>query len=130
MTEPTTRPTLRIGWTVYAGLLTVFVLIGEAGNLSAGARVDPVAIAGWVLTLALLVATWGYALQRAIGNPRYWQAVFWIVLVATIVMLVPIALGTVEAILYTSLLLALVAPAYVAAYRYAYRSSALWNRAA
>lgn len=121
------KPRIRIGWTVYAALLTAFVMLGEARNVVAGPRIDAVAVANWILTLALLVATWGYALQRAIGTPRYWRVVFWIVLVATIVMLVPVVLGTLDVILFTAALLALVVPAYVAAYRYAYRSPGLWS---
>jgi hypothetical protein len=42
-------------------------------------------------------------------------------------MLVPVALGSLEAIAFTAVLLVLVAPAYLAAYRYGHRSSRLWN---
>jgi hypothetical protein len=115
------------GWVVYAALLTAFVLVGEARNFLAGSGIDAVTIANWILTLVLLVATWGYALQKPLGTASYWRAAFWIVVVATAVMLVPVGLGTPEAILFTALLLALVAPAYVAAYRYAYRSPRLWQ---
>lgn len=124
------RRSLKIGWTIYAALLTAFVLVGEIRNASLGAGIDPVTVANWVLTLTLLTATWGYALQRRFGAAGYWRAAFWIVLFATTVMLVPVALGTLEAILFTAALLALVVPAYVAAYLYAYRSRALWNEVA
>jgi len=117
----------KTGWTIYAALLTAFVLVGEVRNFLAGARLDAVTIANWILTLALLVALWGYALQRRIGNARYWRAVFWIVLAATAVMLVPVALGSLDIIIFTGLLLALVLPAYLAAFRYAFRSPDLWN---
>jgi len=115
------------GWIVYAALLTAFVLVGEARNFLAGSGIDAVTIANWILTLVLLAATWGYALQKPLGTASYWRAAFWIVLVATALMLIPVALGTPEAILFTALLLALVVPAYVAAYRYAYRSPHLWQ---
>lgn len=127
MDAPPGKPPLKIGWTVYTALLTVFVLLGEARNLAAGARIDAVTIANWILTLVLLAATWGYALQRRFGAAGYWRAAFWIVLFATAVMLVPVALGTPEAVIFTVALLALVVPAYVAAYRYAFRSPGLWG---
>lgn len=123
------RPSLKIGWTVYAALLTVFVLVGELRNVFVGVGINPVMLANWVLTLALLVATWGYALQRRFGAAGYWRAAFWIVLFATAVMLVPVMLGTLEALLFTAALLVLVVPAYVAAYLYAYRSPSLWDEA-
>jgi hypothetical protein len=126
MSDSARRPA-KTGWTVYSVLLTVFVLAGEVLNFLAGIGIGAVAIANWILTLALLVATWGYSLQRRIGAPGYWRAVFWIVVFATAVMLVPVALGPRDAMLFTGLLLALVVPAYVAAFRYAYRSPKLWN---
>jgi len=127
MTDSARRPA-RIGWTIYSVLLTAFVLVGEVRNFLAGSGIGAVTIANWILTLALLAATWGYSLQRRIGAPGYWRAVFWIVVFATAVMLVPVALGTLDAIVFTALLLALVVPAYVAAFRYAYRSPSLWAR--
>jgi hypothetical protein len=120
------KPHPKIGWTVYTALLTLFVVVGEARNIKAGEALGPVLAANWILTLVLLVANWGYALQRRIGGPRYWRAAFWIVAFATAAMLVPVAFGTPEAIVFTLVLLALVVPAYVAAFRYAYRSPALW----
>jgi Flp pilus assembly protein protease CpaA len=115
------------GWVVYSALLTVFVLVGETRNVLAVSGIDTMMVANWILTLVLLAATWGYALQKPLGSAGYWRAAFWIVLFATAVMLIPVALGTPEAILFTALLLALVVPAYVAAYLYAYRSPLLWQ---
>jgi len=120
-------PKRRIGWLVYAAALTVFVLIGEARNVVFSHGPNPVTIANWILSAALLVALWGYALQRPIGAAAYWRVVFWIVLAATAIMLVPVALGSPEAIIFTAVLLALVVPAYVAAYRYGHRSPRLWG---
>jgi hypothetical protein len=124
-----TRRSLKPGWTIYAALLTAFGLVGEIRNILSGAGIDPVTVANWVLTLVLLTATWGYALQRRFGAAGYWRAAFWIVLFATGVMLIPVALGSLEAMLFTAALLVLVVPAYVAAFRYAYRSHALWDAA-
>ena len=115
------------GWRAYAALLTLFVVVGELRNVLAGSRLDAVTLANWILTAVLLVALWGYALQRRIGDAPYWRAVFWIVLSATALTLVPVALGPLEMVVFTALLLALAAPAYVAAFRYAYRCPALWN---
>ena len=120
------RPPIKIGWTVYAALLTVFVLAGEVRNAMVGAGIDLVAVANWVLTAVLLTATWGHALQRRFGVVGYWRAAFWIVLFATVVMLIPVALSPIEVIYYTAALMVLVLPVYVAAYLYAYRSPALW----
>jgi hypothetical protein len=124
------RPPLRIGWTIYAALLTVFVLVGEIRNVILGAGIDFVTIADWVLSLVMLTATWGYALQRRFGAVAYWKSAFWIELFATAVMLIPVLLGTLEALVYTAVLLLLVVPAYVASYCYAYRSAPLWTDAA
>jgi hypothetical protein len=126
MTE-TTAPKRKIGWLVYAAGLTVFVLIGEARNVVATHGPNPMTIANWILSAALLVALWGYALQKPIGAAAYWRVVFWIVLSATAIMLVPVALGTPEAIVFTAVLLAVVVPAYVAAYLYGHRSPRLWR---
>jgi hypothetical protein len=113
-------------WLVYVAVLTLFVIVGELGNLSQGAAPNAITLANWVLTVVLLTADWGYALQRPFGARRYWQVAFWIVLFATVVMLVPLAFGSTEAIVYTAALLALVVPAYVAAFLYAYRSPRVW----
>ena len=126
MTDATV-PRRKVGWLVYAAALTVFVVIGEARNVVASPRIDAVVLADWVLSLVLLVALWGYALQRPIGSPGYWRVVFWIVLAATVIMLVPVAVGPLEAIVFTAVLIAIVAPAYLAAYLYGHRSARLWN---
>jgi len=117
----------RTGWLLYAVLLTAFVILGELSNARAGRAVTAIAVSNWILTAALLTATWCYALQKPFGAARYWRTTFWIVLFATAVMLVPVILGDPEVIVFTALLLALVVPAYLAAFRYAYRSPQLWR---
>jgi hypothetical protein len=124
-TQPT--PTLqprRTGWLVYAVALTLVVLAGE---LSRGVRPDLIALASWLLTAALLVALWSYALRRPVGNERYWRAVFWIVSSATVLMLVPVLMAGGELARYTLALALPILPAFVAAYRYAYRSPEIWR---
>jgi hypothetical protein len=74
-------------------MLTFGVLAGEAANLSRGGEVTALTLGNWTLSAALLTALWGYALQRRIGNERYWRAVFWLVLFANSVMLIPVLLG-------------------------------------
>ena len=117
----------KAGWVVYAALLTFGVLAGEAVNLSRGSEVSALTLANWTLSAALLTALWGYALQRRIGSERYWRAVFWLVLFANAVMLIPVLLGDRTVALFTAALTLLIVPAYVAAYFYAYRSTALWD---
>jgi hypothetical protein len=82
--------------------------------------------ANWVLSAVLLIATWGYALRRPIGARRYWGPAFWVVLLATLVALWPVLMAGSAAIVVAGLLLPLIAPAFYAAYRYAYRSPDLW----
>jgi hypothetical protein len=117
----------KAGWVVYASLLTFGVLAGEAVNLSRGGEVSALTLANWALSAALLTALWGYALQRRIGNERYWRAVFWLVLFANTVMLIPVMLGDRAIAMFTAALTLLIVPAYLAAYFYAYRNSQLWN---
>ena len=114
----------RPGWLAYALALTLAVVVGEVGR---GRAPDAVALASWTLTLALLAALWGYALQRPFGPERYWRAVFWIVAVATLAMLLPVLVGGGRVAGYAAALALPVVPAYVAAWRYAYRCSALWS---
>jgi hypothetical protein len=120
----------KAGWVAYAALLTFGVLAGEAANLSRGGEFTALTLANWTLSAALLIALWGYALQRRIGNERYWRAVFWLVVFANAAMLVPVILGDRTLAMFVAVLTALIVPAYVAAYFYAYRSSALWTRPA
>jgi hypothetical protein len=117
----------KIGWLIYAALLTVFVFIGELRNALTGSVLTAVTLANWTLTATLLTATWCYGLQKPVGAAWYWRAAFWVVLFATLVMLVPVALAGPEAILFTAVLLALVVPAYVAAFLYAHRSPRVWH---
>jgi hypothetical protein len=120
----------KLAWLAYLALVTLFAIVGETRNVVVHGLPAAATIANWLLTIALLTAAWCYALQRPLGTPGYWRAVFWIVFAATLVMLVPVALAGAIAIAYTAVLLLLVAPAYVAAYLYAYRSPQLWNPAA
>jgi hypothetical protein len=117
----------KAAWVVYASLLTFSVLAGEAVNLSRGGEVTALTLANWTLSAALLTALWGYALQRRIGTEGYWRVVFWLVLFANAVMLIPVMLGDRAVALFTAALTLLIVPAYVAAYFYAYRSAALWE---
>ncbi len=118
-------PKRRTGWLVYAAALTAAVLIGE---VSRGTMPDLVALASWVLTMALLVAVWSYALRRPLGNERYWRAVFWIVLLATVLMLLPVLMAGGTLARYTAALTVPVVPAFIAAYLYAYRSPGIWQK--
>ena len=77
-------------------------------------------------TGVLLVATWGYALQRPIGAPYYWRAACWVVLGASLVTIIPAALAGAAAVVMVAVLLPLVVPAFVASFLYAYRSPQVW----
>lgn len=116
---------LRKGWTAYAALLTAATVMGEAWNLQHG-RVDERTYANWVLTFVLLLATWGYALRRPIGAHRYWGPAFWVILAATAITIVPVAIAGRDGIVVVLLALPVIAPAFYATYRYAYRSPELW----
>jgi hypothetical protein len=122
-----TPPRAKKAWLVYAGLLTVAVLIGELSNLLRGEPLSWLTVANWVVTLALLTATWGYALQRPIGNARYWRRTFWILLAVSALMLLRVALVSATALVIVLGFMAVLVPAYVAAHRYAFRSSHLWQ---
>jgi hypothetical protein len=119
----------RTGWVIYAAALTFGVLAGEAANVSRSGEVGALTLANWILSAALLTALWGHALQLRIGNERYWRVVFWLVLFANSVMMVPVLLAGGEIALFTGALTLLIVPAYVAAFRYAYRNPALWRPA-
>lgn len=116
---------IRKGWTAYAAALTGLIVLGEAANLVRGAF-DLRTPANWVLSAVLLLATWGYALRRRVGAQRYWGPAFWVVLIATLVALWPVLMAGPAAIVVAGFLLPLVAPAFYAAYRYAYRSPDIW----
>lgn len=121
------RPTAtgrRLGWRLYAAALTLAVLIGEVSRETGP---DLVALASWILTAALLVALWSYALRRRLGHQGYWRAAFWIVTFATALMLVPVLMSGGDLALYTLALTAPTVPAFVAAYLYAYRSPDIWK---
>ena len=59
---------IKKAWTAYAALLTAAVVIGEATNLAQGGTIDARTFANWVVTGVLLVATWGYALHKPLGE--------------------------------------------------------------
>lgn len=111
------------GWVAYAALLTAAVIGGEFAR---GQRPDVVAVANWLLSAALLAALWGHALQRPLGNERYWRAVFWLVSVTSALLLVPVLMRGGAVAFVTAGLALPVVPAYVAAWTYAYRSPAVW----
>ncbi|MDH5226481.1 MAG: hypothetical protein OEW50_03595 [Gammaproteobacteria bacterium] len=117
----------RTGWVIYAALLTFGVLAGEARNVSLSGEVSALTFANWVLSAVLLTAVWGYALQRAVGTAAYWRAAFWLVLFANAVMLVPVLLVGGPVVWFTGALTLLIVPAYVAAFRYGYRSPGVWG---
>ena len=121
---------IKKGWTAYAVLLTAAVVIGEVANLVQGGTIDVRTFANWVVTGVLLLATWGYALQRPIGAPYYWREACWVVLGATLVTIIPAALAGEAAIFMVAVLLPLVVPALVASFLYAYRSPRVWAQRA
>jgi hypothetical protein len=116
---------IRKGWAAYAAILTALIVAGEVANLAQG-KLDPRTLANWVVTAVLLVATWGYALRRRIGAARYWAPAFWVVLLATLVTLVPVVIAGAAGLYVAGVSLLLLAPAFWAAWRYAYRSPDLW----
>ena len=119
---------IKKAWTAYAALLTAAVLTGEAANLAQGGTLDARTFANWFVTGVLLLATWGYALQRPIGAPYYWRAASWVVLGASLITIIPAALAGPAAVVMVAVLLPLVAPAFVASFLYAYRSPQVWAR--
>ena len=120
-------PALRKAWIAYAAVLTAVIVIGELSNLRRGETFSWLTAANWVVTLALLTATWGYALRKPIATERYWRRVFWILLVASSLMLVRVALVSTAALVVVLLFMAVLFPAYFAAYRYAFRCAHLWQ---
>jgi hypothetical protein len=120
-------PAIRKAWTTYAAVLTFAVIAGEFSNLVRGEPITWLMLANWVVTLVLLTATWGYALRRPIATEQYWRRVFWILLLATALMLIRVALASTVALVLVLALMALLVPAYVAAHLYAFRSSELWR---
>jgi hypothetical protein len=118
---------IRKAWATYAAVLTFAVIAGEFSNLVRGEPITWLMLANWVVTLVLLTATWGYALRRPIATEQYWRRVFWILLLATALMLVRVALASTVALVLVLALMLLLVPAYVAAHRYAFRSSELWR---
>jgi hypothetical protein len=116
---------LRKGWTAYAAFLTLASIMGEVWNV-AHDRVDARTYANWILTFVLLLATWGYALRYPIGSRRYWGPAFWVILAATAITIIPVAIAGIDGMVVVMLSLLVIAPAFYAAFRYAYRSPELW----
>ena len=114
-------------WTAYAALLTGAVVLGEAANLVQGGTIDVRTFANWMVTGVLLLATWGYALQRAIGAQYYWRAASWVVVGANLVTAIPAVLAGGAALLLVAVLLPLLVPAFIAIFLYAYRSPQVWR---
>jgi hypothetical protein len=114
-------------WIAYAALLTVAVVIGEFGNILRGEPFTWLMAANWAVTAALLTATWGYAMQRPIGNATYWRRVFWILLIASALMLVRVAAASTTALVLVMGFMVVLLPAYFAAFRYGFRSPHLWH---
>ncbi len=114
-------------WVIYAAVLTAAVVIGELSGVLRGEPFSWETLVNWIVTLALLTATWGYAMQRPVGNETYWRRVFWILVVATALMLLRVALASPAALVTVATFMAFLVPAYVAAWRYAYRSTVLWT---
>jgi hypothetical protein len=121
------RGDARRGWVVYAAVLTTAVVIGELSNLARGEPFTLMLVADWMVTLVLLIATWGYALQRPVATPSYWRAAFSIVALASVLMMVRVALASQAALVASLILMAFVLPAYFAAWRYSFRSAHLWT---
>ena len=121
-----TRP--RVAWLVYSVFLTLGVILGEAVNMRSQAP-SAVTLANWILSITLLTALWAYSLRRPLGTANYWRVVFWIVLFANVIMLVPVILAGPEIAMVAGGLTLVIIPAYYAAFRYAYRSQDLWSRA-
>ena len=114
-------------WTAYAALFSAAIVIGEAANLAQGGTVDVRTFANWIVTGVLLLATWGYALQRRIGAQYYWRGACWVVLLASLATVIPAALAGGAALVVVAALLPLVVPAFVASFLYAYRSPQVWT---
>jgi hypothetical protein len=113
-------------WLVYAAVLTAAVVIGEISGFLRGEPLSWQTLLNWIVTLALLTATWGYAMQRPVGNELYWRRAFWILVVATALMMLRVALASPAALVPVAAFMAFLVPAYLAAWRYAYRSEQLW----
>jgi hypothetical protein len=118
---------IKKGWFGYAAALSAVIVLGEVANLTQGGAVDLRTLANWVVTGVLLLATWGYALQRRIGREDYWRGACWVVIGANLVTAIPAMLAGADARMLVILLLPLVLPAFYAAYRYAYRSPQVWR---
>jgi hypothetical protein len=120
---------VRIGWTIYAVALTSGVVVGEVLNLRQGPP-SLVTAGNWLLTLALLTALWAYSLRRPLGTPWYWRAPCSGLCCSRMSSCwCRCCSWAARSRGFTAALTVLVLPAYYAAYRYAYRTPELWERA-
>ena len=118
---------IRKAWAAYAASLTLAVAIGELSNAAHGEQISARTAVNWIVTATLLVATWAYALNRPLGTAQYWRTAFWVLLFAGLVTLVPVTLAGGAQLAVVLILMAFVVPAYVATFRYAFRSTCLWE---
>lgn len=118
---------MRRGWLAYAAALTGVVLLSEIADLAHGKPLSVETLANWLVTAALLLATWCYGLQKPLRTEGHWRLAFWVVVGITALELVRVVLAGPLGVYVAVVSLVLVAPAFVAAYRYAYRSSRLWS---
>ena len=117
---------MKRGWITYAAVISAAVILGEAVDLAQGKPVTLAAAANWIVTAVLLIATWCYGLQKPLHKEGYWRAALWIIVFVTLLGMVRVALAGSLGLYVALVSLALVLPAFVAAYRYAYRSPHLW----
>jgi hypothetical protein len=124
----------RRGWRIYfwimAALLAVFVVVGFIKPGS-----EPLLdVVDYLVSAFTLVGLFGYAYSRRIWSQGAWRVALPIVVIWEFVNtargLTKGDLGNVvEAAIYVALIFAIVVPAYVALYRYGYRSPELWTPA-
>lgn len=118
---------MKRGWIIYAATLSAAVVLGEAVDFAQGKPVTLAAAANWLVTAVLLVATWCYGLQKPLHTQVYWRAAFWIILFVTLLGMARVALAGRLGLYVALVSLAFMVPAFVAMYRYAYRSAQLWS---
>jgi hypothetical protein len=114
-------------WTAYAAIVSTVTVIGEVGAVLRTGEIDARTFANWFVVTVLLIGTWCYALGKPLATERYWRLAFWLVLFASVVTSIPALLSGPEARLIVAVSALLIAPAFVAMYRYGHRSPALWS---
>ncbi len=116
-------------WLAYAAVVSAITVTGEVGAVLRSGEIGVRTFADWFVVTVLLIGTWCYALGRPLATERYWRLAFWLVLFATVVSSIPALLSGPEARLLVAVSALLIAPAFVAMYRYGHRSQALWSAA-